>query len=127
MPRFSVRDLCLLIVCIAIALAGYRYLWRPPPDPNARAYFACYLAILSFATLASFFGRQGWRRPCQGYATFGWLNLIFVLWGGFWLSNIYDADRVIHGVRLGVVLGVLCAVLAAWLLEKPKAIPESDR
>jgi hypothetical protein len=126
MPRFSLRDIGLLILCLAIVLAGYRYLWRPPPDPNARAHLACYLAILSFTTLGSFIGRPNWRRPCQGYATLGWLVLVCILWGGFKLSDIYDAERVVHGVKLGIVLGCLCAVLAGWLLEKPGARPEAE-
>jgi len=119
-PRFTLRDLFLLVLFVAIALAGYRLLWNPPPDPNAQGYLACYLAILAFATLGAFLGKPKWHRPCQGYAGSGWLNLVCVLWGGFWLSNIYDAVRVIHGVCLGIVLGILVAILSGWLLEEPQ-------
>jgi hypothetical protein len=126
MPRFTLRDLFLLVAALAIVLAGYRYLWRPPPDPNARAYLALYLVTLSFATLGSFHGRPQWRRPCQGYAVFGWLILVCVLWGGFGLSDYDDAMRVVHGVHLGVVLGVLSALLTGWLLEEVKP-PDQDR
>ena len=123
MARFSLRDLFLAIVCIAIPLAAYRYLWQPPPDPNAQAYLATYLAILTMATLGSFFGQPPWRRVCQGYAAFAWLNFVFVMYAGFWLSEIYDALRVVQGSRLGFILGILCAVLAGWLLEEPPAKP----
>jgi hypothetical protein len=119
MPRFSVRDLFLLIASLGIALAAYRYLWMPPPNPNARPHLSVYLAILSLTTLGSFLAQPAWRRPCQGYALFAWLNLVLVMYGGFWLSDIYDAERVIHGARLGMSLGLLCALLTAWLLPEP--------
>jgi len=126
MPRFALRDIFVLTAIVAIALAGYRFLWNPPPDPNAQAYFACYLAALAFATLAAFLGRPHWRRSCQGFAAYGWMHLIFVLWGGFRLSDIYDALRLIQGVKLGFVLGVLVALLSGWLLKEQK-LPEQSQ
>ena len=119
MPRFSIRDICLLIVSIGIALAAYRYLWMPVPNPNARPNLAAYLAVLTLTTLGSFLGNRRWRRPCQGYSLFAWLNLIFVMYGGFWLNDYSDAERVVHGSRLGMSLGILCSLLAGWLLEEP--------
>lgn len=119
MPRFALRDLFMLIAFVAIALAGYRWLWQPPPGLNARIYLAVYLAVLAFATLAAFVGQPKWRRPCQGFAAFGWLNLVFVLWGGFWLSeHATDSLRAIQGVRLGFVLGTLVAIASACLLPE---------
>ena len=107
-------------------MTSYRYLWNPPPDPNARAYLAVFLATLAMTTLGSFFATAELACACQGYAAFGWLMLVCVLWGGFKLSDIYDALRVIHGCRLGLMLGLICAVLAAWLLEPPKIAGGSD-
>jgi len=82
-------------------------------DPD----LAAYLAVLTITTLGSFFAREKWRRSCQSYSLFAWLNLVFVIYGGFWLRNIYDAERVVHGARLGISLGILCAVLFSWLLS----------
>jgi hypothetical protein len=124
MPRFSLRDLLLLIASIAIALAVYLYLWMPAPNPNARPYLASYLAVLTMTTLGSKYATRTWRRPCQGYALCAWLNLAFVMWGGFGLSDIYDAERVVHGAKLGIGLGILCALLAGWLLKEP---PEAGK
>jgi hypothetical protein len=118
-PRWKVSDLLLLVVACGIAFAAYRYFWQPAPDPNARPYLSAFLALLATASLGSFFARPSWRRPCQGFASFGWCNLVFVMWGGFGLKTIIDARRIVEGSQMGVVFGVLSAILAAWLLEPP--------
>jgi hypothetical protein len=41
------------------------------------------------------------------------------MWGGFGLITIIDAKRIVEGSQMGVVFGVLSAILAAWLLEPP--------
>src|SRR5262249_55106314 len=87
------------------------------PSPNPRLYFSTFLALLSTASLGSFYARPRWRRPCQGFATFGWLELVFVAWGGFWVRTAADARQVAEGAQMGMVFGVLCAILAAWLFE----------
>jgi hypothetical protein len=92
-----------------------------------QVYLACYLAMLAFATLGSFFGKQKWRRPCQGFAVYGWIHLVCVLWGGFRFSDIYDALRMIRGVQLGFVVGILVAILSGWLLEPPKSPGQSPK
>ena len=126
MARFSIRDIFLLILSIGMSLATYRYFWMPPPDPNARPYLAGYLAILTMTTLGSFFVRTRWRRPCQGYALFAWLNLVFVMYGGFWLNDLNDAYRVVKGSQLGMSLGIVCSVLSGWLLEEARP-PEEPK
>ena len=116
-PRWKLSDLMLLILAFAIGLAAYRVYWKPSPDPNARPILSAYLAVLTLASLGSFVARPRWRRPYQGFALFGWCNLVFVVWCGFWLSTIYDAERVVVGCELGILLGLLCALLAGWLFE----------
>ena len=118
-PRWKLTDLLLLVLASGLAFGTYRYFWQPPPNSNARAYLSAYLSLLAIASLGSFFARSGWRRPSQGYALFGWSNLVFVMWGGFGLSTIYDAQRVVEGSKMGVAFGVIVALLAAWLLEPP--------
>jgi hypothetical protein len=118
-PRWRLFDLLLLVFATALAFAAYRYFWNPPPDPNARPYLSAYLALLAPATLGAFFARPGWRRPSQGFALFGWCNLVFVMWGGFGLSTIDDAERIVQGSKMGMVFGILSAFLAAWFLDPP--------
>jgi hypothetical protein len=118
-PRWKVSDLLLLVLACGITFAAYRYFWKPPPDPNARPYLSAFLTLLATASLGSFFARPSWRRPCQGFAFFGWCELVFVIWGGFRLTNMADAQRVVEGSQLGVVFGVLSALAVTWLLEPP--------
>jgi hypothetical protein len=56
---------------------------------------------------------------------YGWFNLIFVQWGGFGLETLFVAERLVQGSQMGVVFGVLTAILAALLLEP--ADGERDR
>ncbi|MDB5352077.1 MAG: hypothetical protein JWN86_3324 [Planctomycetota bacterium] len=118
-PRWKLSDLLLVVLSAGVAMAAYRYFWQPAPNPNARLYLAAYLALLSTASLGAFFGRPGWRRLFRGYALFGWCNLAFVMWGGFGLSTIYDARRLVEGSQMGVVFGVLSGLVATWLFEPP--------
>lgn len=117
--RWKLWDLLLLILACGVAFAAYRYFWKPPPHPNARLYLSAYLVLLAAATLGSFYARPRWRRPAQGFALFGWCNLVFVMWGGFWLTFFPDAERVVEGSQMGVVFGTLSALIAALLLESP--------
>jgi hypothetical protein len=116
-PRWHVSDLVYLVLVCGIAFAAYRYFWLPSPSPKHRVFLSAFLAALSMASLGSFFGRPPWRRPCQAFAAFGWLQLVFVVWGGFWVRTNADARQVAEGSQIGMALGVLCALLAAWLLE----------
>jgi hypothetical protein len=122
-PRWRLADLLLLVLACGIAFAGYRYFWQPPPDTNPRPNLSAHLILLATATLGSFFARPRWRRPCQGFAVFAWLNLAFVLWGGFGLTTYEDVERVVQGSQLGTVFGVLAALLATWVLEPPVVDP----
>ena len=120
-PRWMLSDLLLLVLATGIALACYRLFWKPPPDPNARPYLSAFLVLLATASLGSVFGRPALRRPFRGFALYGWCNLVFILHGGFVLKTVYDARRIVEGSQMGVVFGVLSAILAAWLLEPPGA------
>ena len=113
----------LLVLACGIAFAAYRLFWWPPPEVNATSYLAAYLALLTTTSLGSFFARPSWRRPCQGFAFFNWCNFVFIIWaldgsrltiGGWW---------TVQGCWMGVVLGVLCALVAGWLFEPPSGGP----
>jgi hypothetical protein len=115
--RWKTSDLLLLVLFAGLAFAAYRYYRDPTQSQNARLYLSAYLSLLSIATLGSFFARPGWRRASLGYALFGWCNLAFVLWGGFGLTDSWDAERIIEGSQRGVIFGVLTALMATWFLE----------
>jgi hypothetical protein len=118
-PRWKLSDLLLLVLACGVAFAAYRFFWQPPPDPNAGPYLSAYLALLATASLGSFFAWPRWRRPSQGFALYGWCNLVFVMRGGFRLTTMGDAQWIVQGSQMGVVFGILSALLAAWLLEPP--------
>jgi hypothetical protein len=125
---WKVSDLLLLVLSAAMAFGAFRYFWRPPPPhPNMMLFLSAYLATLATASLGSFLGRPTLRRPCQGYAAFGWLNLVFVLRGGLGVVNIYDAEAIVEGVQMGMAFGAICALVAAWFLEPPRSADEPAR
>jgi hypothetical protein len=121
-PRWKLSDLLLLVLACAIAFAAYSYFWQPGTW-NTGLYLSAYLALLSPATLGSFFARPGWRRPFQGFALFGWCNLVIVLLRvGFQPTMISSPlEWIEEGAQMGLVFGVLAALLAGWLLEPPSA------
>ena len=118
-PRWKLSDLLLLVLACGVAFAAYRYFWWPPPDQNVRFHLSVYLVFLATATLGSFFARPGWRRPFQAFALFAWCNFVFVMWGGFVVSSLYDEQRVVEASNSGVVFGFLSALVAFWLFEPP--------
>ena len=118
-PRWKLSDLLFLVLACGIASAAYRFFWWPPPDTNWRSYLAAYLALLTTTSLGSFFARPSLRRSSQGFASFGWCNLIFLMWVCDGLNLSDGGERIVLGCQIGVVFGVLCAVVAAWLLEPP--------
>jgi hypothetical protein len=120
-PRWKLSDLMVLIIVCGLAFAAYHLFWEPPPGPNPRGELSAFLACLAIASLGSFFARPTWRRAFQGFAAFGWCELAFVVWRGFAQQTISDVLWISEGSRMGVVLGILCAILAVWLLEPVRA------
>lgn len=114
---WKVSDLVLLVLSAGMAFGAFRYFWQAPPHPNAGLFLASYLATLAIASLGAFLGRPVVRRPCLGYAAFGWVNLICVMRGGLVMSTFYDAEAVVEGSKMGMAFGIVSAVVAAWLLE----------
>ena len=123
MPRFKISDLIVLVLVCGIGFAGYRLFFLPSPSPNPRFYLSSFLALLATASLGSFCAYPRWRRACQGFATFGWLDLVYIVWGGFWVGQPQHARQVAEGSQIGVVFGLLCALLAWWLFEPPGGCP----
>jgi hypothetical protein len=131
---WKVSDLLLLVLSAGLAFGAFRYFWQPAPHPNIYLFLSSYLALLAIATLGSFLGKPALRRPCQGFAAFGWLNLVCVIQGGFEVSTSFDAERIVEGSQMGVAFGAVCALVAAWFLEPPRdteppagPTPGSDR
>ena len=118
---WRVSDLLLLVLAAGMAFGAFRYFWQPAPHPNMTLFLSAYLATLAIATLGAFLGRPVLRRPCQGYAAFGWLNLLCVLRGGLVISNFYDAQTVVEGSQMGMAFGAICALVAARILEPPRS------
>lgn len=120
-PKWKLADLLLLILLVALALGLHRGFWKPYPNPNARPFLSTYLVLLTTASLGAFRARPAWRRPSQGYALFGWCQLVFVLRGGFDLSTMARAEDLVEGAQLGVALSLVAALLAYRFLEPPAA------
>jgi hypothetical protein len=115
MPRFKLSDLVLLVVVFGIVFAAYRLYWSPSSYPGlgARANSSAFLACLSLASLGSFFAKPRWRRGFQGFAAFGWLELVFLIW------RHMESQENAELVDMGLLFGVLCAILAWRLFELP--------
>jgi hypothetical protein len=118
-PRLNLSDRLVFVAFCRIAFAAYRYFFQPVPFSNARLYLSAFLACLAIATLGSFCGRPTWRRSFQAFAAFGWLELIFGMRGGLQARTPFDGRRITEGSQMGIVFGILCAILAGWLFEPP--------
>jgi hypothetical protein len=122
---WKVSDLVFLVLSAAMAFGAFRYYSTPgpampPPMPNAGLLLTSFLALLAMASLGAFRGRPGLRRPCQGFAAFGWCQLAFVLWGGYDFASYNGALRIADGSQMGMAFGAVCAVVAGWTLEPPR-------
>jgi hypothetical protein len=126
MLRWKISDLIVLVLVSGIGFAAYRLFWLQPSSPNPRLFLSSFLSLLATASLGSFYAYPRWRRAYQGFATFGWLELVFVIWGGFWNRLPQDARQVAEGSQMGIVLGLLCAILAWWLFEPPGSGPREQ-
>jgi hypothetical protein len=126
MPRWNLSDLLILVAVFGIAFAGCVLFWLPLPSPNFRPFLSAFLVCLSLASMGSFFAKPRWRRAFQGFAVFGWFQLVCVLWGGFGVHLIRDAERVAEGSQIGMLFGVLTGILAWWLFEPPSTGGQRD-
>lgn len=118
-PQWSLAALLSAVLFAGIAAGAYKALWSPD-HPNAWFWLSIGLALLTTATLGAWRGRPAVRRACLGYAVFGWVQLaIVVILFGWPLETIYDAERMVSSVQIGIFLGVLCAIGARWVLPPP--------
>jgi hypothetical protein len=102
----------------ALVAGGYR-LFYSDQHPNALLWLSIFLALLTSATLAAWRGHRWLRRPCLGYAAFGWPYLILVLIVLGWpLATIYDAETMATNSRMGIFVGLAAAVIATWVLPR---------
>lgn len=120
-PQWSLAGLLSAVLFVALAAAGYRILWSAD-HPNARLWLAMFLALITTATLGAWRGHLAVRRQCLGYAAFGWTHLLVVLILFGWpLADIYDAERMTSSAQAGMIMGLLAAIAASWLL--PRSVP----
>src|SRR5262249_24040243 len=69
-PRPGLRDRLRRLPLLLVAPAGHEREVLPRLLPG----------LLSTTSLGSFFARPSLRRSSQGLASFGWCNLIFLMW-----------------------------------------------
>lgn len=122
--RYSLTNLLLFILLVAISFGIYQAFWGPM-YVNARILFAINLAFLTTSTLKAFYSHGRWRSSYLGYASFGWVYLALVLHGGFGFPRDIHAPFLAKYSMLGVLLGFMCAVVA-WLFIPGTAIEQLD-
>jgi hypothetical protein len=113
--RWRVTDLVVLVLVAGIAFGAFRAF----PEAWHKKWFATNLAILTTASLACRFSRPYWRRFWMGYALFGWAYLVCALYGGFGIKFDYEVQSLEIHSRMGMVFGLLCAIIAFWILPPP--------
>lgn len=111
-PRWTILELIVLVIFVAIAVAGYKTFWVSSGS-NYSIVFGAYLWVLTLATLAARLARQWPRRACLGYATFGWAYLLFVLRGGVGIETFAEAKQFNNDCLVGMIFGLLAAI-AVW-------------
>jgi hypothetical protein len=117
--QWSLASLLSAMLFVAVAAAGYRALWSSD-HPNALAWLAIFLAVLTTATLGAWRGHLVVRRACLGYAAFGWADLpIVLILFGWKFETIYDAEQMVTSCQTGLWLGLLSAIAATWILPRP--------
>jgi len=115
--RWRTIDLMVLVLLVALALAAYRFFYAGRSGVPWRFVFSANLAVLTLATLASFYGVPPWQRVCQSYAIFGWLYLVLILRLGLFENTLQAARGSQDQAAMGMLFGLMCA-LAAYLLPR---------
>jgi hypothetical protein len=113
--RWSLAQLLLVVLVIGMILGIHRGFWGRSSYFNSRILFATNLAALTTSTLAAVEARPRWRRFWLGYAAFGWCYLALVLRGGFGFTPDVYADNLARFSVLGMILGLICALVAHHL------------
>lgn len=108
-PRWSIREMLLVIVAAALCLAAHRFYWTTT-DMKGRVLFSVNLCALAIATSGAFIGGRSVSRWWIGYATFGWIYLICVLRGGFFASSASSFREFGNLSIFGVLAGFVCAI-----------------
>jgi len=117
LPRWSLSGLFSVVLFAALAAGGYRAFYTDQ-HPNAWLWLALFLALLTTATLGAWRGHAAIQRACMGYAAFGWAHLVFVLILYSWpVKYIQDAENLTRNARIGMLLGLLAAIGATWMLR----------
>jgi hypothetical protein len=96
MRRWHLSDLVILTLVSGIAFASYRYFWQPGPATNSMFYLAIFLACVAMSSLGSFCARPRWRRVFQGFTSFGWLELVFGMWGSLAARDYVEHQRIVQ-------------------------------
>jgi hypothetical protein len=128
MARFqwSLRGMFKLLLFASIGLGAYVTFWSRT-NPNANFLLAVFLLPLVTATLGAARGWPPIRRPCLGYAAFGWCYYVGVLKLAMPLQSVYDEERIAELSELGIPLGLLAAIAATWVMPPSKADDTTSR
>jgi hypothetical protein len=110
--RWSLTQLLLGVLAIAIGLATVRYFWGVSAYFDSRILFSTYLLLLSSASLAAFGSPQKLATFWRGYAFFGWVYLLLVLRAGFGFTPDSYAPNLSRFSTMGVALCVVCALIS---------------
>lgn len=126
MPRYSLRELFLWTLLVALALAAYRMFWDNQPTSaysplsnNAHLIFGFNLALLTTVSVGIYVGRPYYRRYLLGYSAFGWAYLICALHASFGFLEEIQLWLLARRSLLGIALSVVCGLSAQCLFPAP--------
>jgi hypothetical protein len=132
--RFTIRDVFLLILAVALLLGASSFLWDraqsniySPLSNNAELFFSLNLALLATATCIARLSKPAISRFAVGYAVFGWAYVALVLHGGFG----FDADPYHQWLlaklsMFGPMLGLVCGIATCRIARSPIGKSTSD-
>ena len=125
--RFTIRDLLLLILAIALFLGAWSFIWEStrsniysPLSDNAGFFFSINLALLAMATCLARYGGPLIRSFAIGYVVFGWMFLVFMLHGGFGFeTDFYRQWSLARLSIFGPMIGLICGIGTFRYLKRP--------
>jgi hypothetical protein len=125
--RWSLAQLLLGILAVAMGLATCRYFWGESAYFDSRVLFSCYLLFLSCASLAAIGSQNKRAWFWRGYAFFGWVYLALVLRAGFGFTPDSYAPNLSRFSTMGVALCFVCAIVSHVLLQRDSHLKPGEK